>query len=91
MSETKKDPRQKHWLVRPQTIRLLSVGGIVLLIAVTLLDFTLAHPHAYFGIDGSFGFYSWFGLVSCALMVLSAKLLGFILKRPDTHYDDKGE
>lgn len=77
----------KHWLLRPNTIRLLWIGFIVVLTALALADVFL-HPHALFGIDGTFGFYSWYGLLTCAAMVLFAKALGLLLKRSDTYYDD---
>ncbi len=76
-----------HWLVRPSTIRLLWRVGIAVLVALTLLDaLDFAHPH--FGIDGSFGFYSWYGFATCAAMVFFAKGLGLLLKRSDRYYDD---
>ncbi len=75
-----------HWLVRPSTIRLLWIGGLVLLAALVALDLVVRHkPH--FGIDGTFGFGAWFGFAACVAMVLFAKLLGVFLKRPDTYYD----
>lgn len=76
----------KHWLTRPETIRKLWIISIAALAIVTALDFFLP-PHPYFGIDGSFGFYSWYGFVTCAVMVVGAKLLGIFLKRKDTYYD----
>lgn len=78
---------EKHWLVRKSTIKGLWIGGYLLLAVLTLLDLTL-HPHPYFGVDGSFGFYSWYGFLTCAAMVVGAKGLGYILKRKDTYYDD---
>jgi hypothetical protein len=48
----------------------------------------VVHGHSYFWIDGTFGFYSWYGLLTCAAMVLFAKGLGVFLKRDDTYYDD---
>ncbi len=78
----------KHWLVRPETIRWLWRGGIVLLAMVTLADFFI-HTHSSFQIDGSFGFYSWYGFIVCVAMVLFAKALGIFLKRKDTYYDDE--
>jgi fumarate reductase subunit D len=77
----------KHWLVRRSTIRGLWMVGIVILAIVTLADF-LVHGHPHFGIDGIFGFYSFYGLASCAAMVVGAKGLGYLLKRKDTYYDD---
>ncbi len=82
MNETE----EKHWLVRAQTIRWLWRGGFVLLALVVFADFFI-HAHAYFKIDGSFGFYAWYGLVTCIGMVLLAKALGIFLKRKDTYYD----
>lgn len=75
-----------HWLVRPSTIRMLWVVSSAVLAVTVLLDLAIAH-HPHFGIDGSFGFGAWFGFAACVAMVLFAKLLGLILKRPDTYYD----
>lgn len=83
MSETE----QKHWLVRPGTIRLLWRYGLVLLAVLVMADFFLV-PHPYFGIDGTFGFFSWYGLAVCIAMVLFAKALGVFIKRKDTYYDE---
>lgn len=81
------DEKTTHWLVRPQTIRKLWVGFAAVLVLLILTDaFLHAHPH--FGVDGTFGFYGWYGLLTCAAMVLFAKALGLLLKRTDTFYDD---
>jgi uncharacterized membrane protein YhdT len=79
---------EKHWLVRPESVRLLWRVGLVLLTLLVMADF-FVHAHSSFQIDGTFGFYSWFGLVVCATMVLFAKALGVFLKRKDTYYDDE--
>lgn len=76
----------KHWLVRPRTIRLLWVGfGVIL--ALTVVAGLFVHQHVYFGIEDSFGFFAWYGFVTCVAMVVLAKLLGIFLKRPDDYYD----
>ena len=75
-----------HWLVRPDSIRLLWIVFVCIL-ALTVLAGLFMHPHAAFGIDGSFGFYAWFGLVSCIAMIVVAKLLALLLKRKDSYYD----
>jgi len=75
-----------HWLVRPTTIKLLWLGGIALLAFVTWLG-TTVHPHATFGIEGTLGFYSWYGFATCVAMVIFAKLLGLGLSKKDTYYD----
>jgi hypothetical protein len=53
-----------------------------------MADFFI-HAHPYFQIDGTFGFFSWFALVTCISMVLFAKALGLLLKRKDTYYDNE--
>lgn len=75
-----------HWLVRPQTIRRLWMIFIAILVLLLLPDFII-HQHAHFGIEASFGFYAWYGFVTCVAMVVVAKLLGIFLKRKDTYYD----
>jgi len=78
----------KHWLVRPKTVYWLWRGGMVLLALLVMADFFI-HAHSSFQIDGTFGFYSWYGLITCVAMVLFAKALGLLLKRKDTYYDDE--
>ncbi len=79
--------QNKHWLVRAQTIRRLWMGFGVVLGGLVLAD-AFIHGHPSFGLDGTFGFYAWYGLATCAAMVIAAKVLGALLKRPDTYYDD---
>ncbi len=85
MSETPND-QDLHWLVRPATIRKLWVFGGIILAVITIGDFGV-HGHAEFGIDGTFGFFSWYGLAACVAMVLFAKVAGVVLKRKDTYYE----
>ena len=75
-----------YWLTRKSTIKGLWVVFVVILAATVLADLFVAH-HPHFGLDGTFGFGAWFGFVSCVVLVLIAKLLGAVLKRPDTYYD----
>ena len=79
---------KKHWLVRPKTVRLIWRVGLAVLALAVSVDF-FVHGHPNFQIDGTFGFYAWFGLVTCVAMVLFAKALGVFLKRKDTYYDDE--
>ena len=75
-----------HWLVRPGTVRGLWIGFGAVLAGLVLGDL-LIHAHAGFGIDGTFGFYAWYGLGTCVAMVLFAKGLGVALKRRDDYYE----
>jgi hypothetical protein len=75
-----------HWLVRPGTIRMLWIAFIAVLAVTVLLDLVIEH-HPLFGLDGAFGFGAWFGFFSCVAMIVAAKALGVVLKRPDSYYD----
>jgi hypothetical protein len=75
-----------HWLAREGTIKRLWVVFAIVLAATVLMDLVVEH-HPYFALDGTFGFGAWFGFVSCAVLILFAKALGAVLKRPDSYYD----
>jgi len=75
-----------HWLIRPRTIRRLWFSFVVVL-ALTVLAQAVIAIKAYFGFDGWPGFAAAFGFLSCLALVLIARLLGLLLKRPDDYYD----
>ena len=77
---------EKHWLVRSKTVRFLWIIMITILVITLLLQLG-THIHGAFHVDESFGFNAWYGLGACAVMVVSAKILGAIIKRKDTYYD----
>ncbi len=77
-----------HWLVRPSTIKLLwwVFGGVLTgLVALQLV----IKVKGYFGVDGWFGFGAAFGFLACLAMVLVAKGLGYVLKRPEDYYAEE--
>lgn len=43
---------------------------------------------AHFEIEQLFGFYAVYGFLACAALILIAKAVGLVLKRPDSYYDD---
>ena len=74
-----------HWLVRPDSIRLLwKIFWAVL--AITVLLEIFIKVKGYFGVDEWMGFGAAFGFFSCVAMVVVAKWLGYVLKRPDDYY-----
>jgi hypothetical protein len=77
---------REHWLRRPETIRKLWIVGIIVL-AVLLVIGELIERHPHFAGENIIGFNAWFGFGSCVVMVVVAKLLGFVLKRKDTYYE----
>lgn len=80
--------RDDHWLVRPATIRKLWWGFSILLAGLVALQLIIK-VKGYFGVDGWFGFGAGFGFLACLAMVLVAKGLGFLLKRPEDYYQEK--
>lgn len=81
---TQREP--DHWLVRPQTIRWIWRVSIAVL-ALTVLLQLIIKVKGYFGVDGWLGFGAAFGFLSCLVMVLVAKVLGFVLKRDEDYYE----
>jgi len=80
--------KEEHWLVRPDTIRLLWKVFIAIL-ALTVLAQLVIGVKGYFGVDGWFGFGAAFGFLSCLIMVVVAKGLGFVLKRDEDYYREQ--
>ena len=80
-------PGSDHWLVRPENIRKIWIGSIIVLAVLVLLDLVIEkHPH--FAVESIFGFGAWYGFIACVVLVFGSKALGKLLKRPDTYYDD---
>lgn len=79
--------RDDHWLVRPASIRRLWIGFSVVL-ALTVIAQLGIYIKGYFGVDGWLGFGAAYGFFCCVGMVLAAKALGVLLKRPENYYDD---
>lgn len=58
----------------------------VLCVIVVAADF-FYDKHAYFAWERWIGFHGWFGFVACVALVLAAKQLRKLLKRPEDYYD----
>ena len=76
------------WLYRAESRRWLGLAAAVVLLA-SLLAQLLIPVEAHFALDGGYGFYAAFGLIACAVMVFAARLLGLLVKRPETYYQAK--
>ena len=82
-----KDSDTEHFLTRPRTIRRLW-WGFSLVLALTVVAQLGIYVKGYFTVDGWFGFGAIYGFFSCVLMVLLAKVLGVVLKRPRQYYPE---
>lgn len=82
----------KHWFYRSTSKgRLWGIQIVLLITAIIPELFVQHHPqfeNAWLSIDSSWGFYAWYGFITCALMVIAAKILGVFLKRQDHYYDE---
>ena len=92
MSQKMSVEKQKHWLYRDENRQKLWLIQIAILVLAIIPEFFINH-HAYFtdqgiNVDGRHGFYAWYGFTTCAVMVIAAKILGFVLKRKDDYYDE---
>lgn len=76
-----------RWLDHPANVRKVYyavwIGCAALLVAELFID-----RHGETPLDHLFGFYGWYGLVSCVALVLAAKLLRRVVMRPENYYDD---
>jgi len=81
---------ETHWLVRPRTIRLLWIGFIVALVLTVVAELFVQEP-AHEGLAGTFAFGAWYGFGACALLIVFAKGVGVILKRPDNYYSTRDD
>ena len=76
-----------HWLTRPRTVRRLWQAFIAILALTVLAELAIeAHPH--FAVERLFGFNALYGFLACAVLILLAKGIGLVVKRPETYYDD---
>jgi hypothetical protein len=76
-----------HWLTRPRTVRRLWQAFIAVL-ALTVLAELATRAHSHFAIERVFGFNALYGFLACAVLIVVAKGIGLVVKRPDTYYDD---
>ena len=78
------------WLDEMRNVRLLWRGFLAVLALTVLAELVVAlHPH--FGVDSLFGFHALFGFLACLAMIVVAKALGAVLKRPDDYYEGSDE
>jgi hypothetical protein len=82
--------RRAHWLDDPRHVKRLWHAFLVVL-AVTVAAELFVALHPQFAIEAIFGFNAAYGFLACAVMIAVAKLLGMVLKRPDSYYETDDE
>ena len=76
---------RNHWLDEPRNVKRMRRAFLALL-AFTVLAELVVTLHPYFEIDSLPAFHAAYGFLACAAMIVLAKALGVLLKRPDTYY-----
>jgi hypothetical protein len=77
--------RMMLWVDGKKNIDRLVYGLYALCTILFAADF-FYHKHVEFGIEKIPGFYAIYGFVMCAALVICAKALRVILKRPEDYY-----
>ncbi len=85
MAEKPQDER-RYWLDDRRNVAKIFWGVVAVCALLLLADF-FYDKHAKFALEGVFGFYGIFGFVCCVFLVLAAKELRKLLKRPEDYYD----
>jgi hypothetical protein len=80
-----------HWLDEPRNVKVLWRVFLGVLALTVIAELAIAlHPH--FKIESLFGFNALYGFLACAAMIVVAKGLALLLKRPDRYYrEDQAE
>ena len=77
---------RRYWLDEPRNVtRLCRV--LYLLCGLLFLADAFYDKHPHFEAESWFGFYGIFGFVACVGLVLAAKGLRRLLRRPENYYD----
>jgi hypothetical protein len=77
--------RRRHWLDEPRNVMRLWRGFLAVLALTVAAEF-LVVMHPAFEAESLFAFPALYGFFTCAAMIVFAKVLGLLLKRPDTYY-----
>jgi hypothetical protein len=60
----------------------------IVILALTLLAQFVIDVHPHFEVERLFGAYAIYGFAACAALILIARAIGLLLKRPDDYYRD---
>lgn len=80
------DGERSYWLDDPGNVTRLYRGLWVVGLILVALDFVL-HRHDDLDFAATYGFYAAYGFVACVALVLTAKGLRRLVKRPEDYYD----
>ena len=74
------------WIENQTLITRLKFALIGLTVILFLID-PLVHKHGPFEVEHLWGFYGVYPLIGCAVLLIVARMLAFVLKRSEDYYD----
>lgn len=80
------DPGPPRWLDRKANVDKV-YWGVWALCGLLLAVEPLVHKHGEFAFEEWFGFHGLYGFVACVALVIAAKGLRTLLKRPEDYYE----
>ena len=86
MTTAPKPDEKKYWLDSKSNVDRLVRGFYVVCAVIFAID-VFVPKHGPFAIEHLFGFYGWYGFVSCVALVLMAKVLRRMVMRGEDYYD----
>lgn len=81
-----KPESRSYWLDNPRNVDRVVWTVYAICAALLLVDFFVP-KHGPFAVEHLFGFYGFYGFISAVGLVLVAKEMRRILKRPEDYYD----
>lgn len=86
MAKMQDESEKKYWLDEPRNVDKVVYGLYGLCAALFVIDYFVP-KHGPFAMEYFFGFYGLYGFVACVALVLAAKQMRKVLKRPEDYYD----
>jgi len=78
--------KRRYWLDEPRNVDRLVYALYAICAGLFLADrLYVKHPHFVF--EGWFGFFAVFGFVACVALVLGARQMRRVVKRPEDYYE----
>jgi len=78
--------QKRYWLDSSENVTKLYRGLWVVGLLLFAADL-LVHRHEEFSFAQWFGYYALYGFFACVALVLTAKAMRRVLKRPEDYYD----
>ncbi|OGA14846.1 MAG: hypothetical protein A3I63_08220 [Betaproteobacteria bacterium RIFCSPLOWO2_02_FULL_66_14] len=82
----KRRDERRYWLDHKENVDKV-YWGVWVLCALLFLVEPFLHKHGDFAFEEWFGFHGFYGFFACVGLVLAAKLLRVLLKRPEDYYE----